>query len=109
MTADLYAAATGLIERSAAAYVSGVPEDAADDGLFGPASVAWRVSTDLAWPVAGLRSLLMQALHPLARPGVAQHSAWRQDPVGRLAAASAYLARVTFGERAVAERAAARV
>ena len=30
MTADLYAAATGLIERSAAAYVSGVPEDAAD-------------------------------------------------------------------------------
>jgi hypothetical protein len=53
MTADLDAAATGLIERSAAAYVSGVPEDAADDGLFGPASVAWRVSTDLASPVAG--------------------------------------------------------
>jgi hypothetical protein len=42
MTADLDATATGLIERSAAAYVSGVPEDAADDGLFGPASVAWR-------------------------------------------------------------------
>ncbi|MGD0376984.1 MAG: hypothetical protein ABSB01_20675 [Streptosporangiaceae bacterium] len=61
MTADLYAAATGLIERSAAAYVSGAPEDAADDGLFGPASVTWRVSTDLASPVAGLRSLLMQA------------------------------------------------
>jgi hypothetical protein len=26
MTADLYATAAGLIERSAAAYVSGVPE-----------------------------------------------------------------------------------
>ena len=36
MTADLYATATGLIERSAAAFVSGVPEDPADDGLFGP-------------------------------------------------------------------------
>jgi uncharacterized protein (DUF2236 family) len=89
--------------------VSGVPEDAADDGLFGPASVAWRVSTDLASPVAGLRSLLMQALHPLAMAGVDQHSGWRRDPVGRLAATSAYLATVTFGERAVAEQAAARV
>jgi len=47
-TADLYAAAAAVIERSAAAYVSGVPEDTADDGLFGPASVTWQVSTDLA-------------------------------------------------------------
>jgi uncharacterized protein (DUF2236 family) len=109
MTAYLYATATGLIERSAAAFVSGVPEDAADDGLFGPASVTWRVSADLASPVAGLRSLLLQALHPLAMAGVDQHSGWRRDPVGRLAATSAYLATVTFGERAVAEQAAARV
>jgi uncharacterized protein (DUF2236 family) len=105
MTADRHATATGLIERSAAAYVSGVPEHAADDGFFGPASVAWRVSTDLASPVAGLRSLLMQALHPLAMAGVDQHSGWRRDPVGRLAATSAYLATVTFGERAVGRRA----
>src|SRR6266849_8607633 len=109
MTADLYATATGLIERSAAAYVSGVPEDAADDGLFGPASVAWRVSTDLSAPVAGLRSLLMQALHPLAMAGVDQHSDWRTDPVGRLAATSAYEVTVTFGDRASARRVAARV
>ena len=107
--ADLYATATGLIERSAAAYASGVPEDAADDGFFGPASVAWQVSADLASPVAGLRALLMQALHPLAMAGVDQHSGWRQDPVGRLAATSAYVATVSFGERAAAERAAGRV
>jgi len=109
VTADLHATAAGLIERSAAAYVSGVPDDAADDGYFGPASVTWRVSTDLAWPVAGLRSLLMQALHPLAMAGVDQHSGWRRDPAGRLAATSAYLATITFGERAKAVRAAARV
>ena len=109
MTADLYATAAGLIERSAAAYVSGVPEEAADDGFFGPASLTWRVSADLASPVAGLRSLLMQALHPLAMAGVDQHSGWRRDPVGRLAATSAYLATVTFGERTVAVQAAARV
>jgi uncharacterized protein (DUF2236 family) len=107
--ADLYATATGLIERSAAAFVSGVPEDAADDGFFGPASVAWQVSADLASPAAGLRALLMQALHPLAMAGVDQHSGWRRDPVGRLAATSAYLATITFGERAAAAAAAARV
>ncbi len=109
MTADLHAAVAGLVERSAAAYVSGVPEDPANDGFFGPASVTWQVSTDLATPVAGLRSLLMQALHPLAMAGVDQHSGWRQDPIGRLAATSAYVATITFAERAVAERAAARV
>ncbi len=109
MTADSYAAAAGLVERSAAAYVSGIPEHPADDGLFGPASVTWRVSTDLSRPVAGLRALLIQALHPLAMAGVDQHSDWRQDPVGRLAATSAYLATVSFGDRAAAERAGARV
>jgi uncharacterized protein (DUF2236 family) len=109
VTADVYAAAAGLVQRAAAAFVSGVPEDAADDGFFGPASVTWRVSGDLAAPVAGLRSLLMQALHPLAMAGVDQHSGWRRDPVGRLAATTAFLATITFGERAVAEHAAARV
>ena len=106
---DRYAAAAGLIERSAAAYVSGVPQDGADDGFFGPASVTWQVSTGLATPVAGLRSLLMQALHPLATAGVDQHSGWRRDSVGRLAATSAYVATITFSERAVAAAAAARV
>ena len=109
MTEDPYADATGLVERSAAAYADGVPERPADDGFFGPASVTWRATGDLSAPVAGLRALLMQALHPLAMAGVDQHSDWREDPVGRLAATSAYLATVSFGEKAAAERAAARV
>jgi uncharacterized protein (DUF2236 family) len=109
MTAEQYAAAAGLVTRSAQAYVSGIPDAPADDGFFGPASVTWRVSADLAGPVAGLRALLLQALHPLAMAGVDQHSDWRQDPVGRLAATSAYLAVISFGEKAAAERAAARV
>jgi uncharacterized protein (DUF2236 family) len=109
VTAEAYAAAAGLVERSAAAYVSGVPENPADAGFFGPGSVTWRVSTDLARPVAGLRALMLQALHPLAMAGVDQHSNWRADPVGRLAATSGYLATITFGDRAAAEQAAARV
>ncbi len=104
-----YADAADLVARSAAAYVSSVPTDPADDGFFGPASVTWRVSADLSSTVAGLRALLVQALHPLAMAGVDRHSDWRRDPVGRLAATSSYLATVSFGERAAAERAAARV
>jgi uncharacterized protein (DUF2236 family) len=108
-TADLYATATGLMERSAAAFASGVPEGTRDDGFFGPASVTWRMSADLASPVAGLRSLLMQALHPLAMAGVDQHSGWRRDPVGRLAATTTYLTTVTFGDRGAAGQDGARV
>jgi len=104
-----YADAADLVERSAAAFAGGIPDQPADDGFFGPASVAWRISGDLSAPVAGLRALMIQALHPLAMAGVDQHSDWRSDPVGRLAATSAYLATITFGERAAAERAAARV
>ena len=103
-----YADATGLIERSAAAFVQAIPESPGD-GFFPPESVAWRVSGDLSSSVAGLRSLLIQALHPLAMAGVDQHSDWRADPVGRLAATSSYVTTVLFGERDVAERAAARV
>jgi uncharacterized protein (DUF2236 family) len=99
----------GLVERSAAAYVSAVPDHPQDDGFFGPASVTWRVAADLSAPVAGLRSLLMQALHPLAMAGVDQHSDWRRDPVGRLAATSAYEATVTYGDRASATQVAERV
>ena len=103
------AAAVGLVERYAAALVSGVPDRPEDDGFFGPASVTWRLAADLSAPVAGLRSVLIQALHPLAMAGVDQHSGWRRDPVGRLAATSAYLTTVTFGDQAAAMRAAARV
>ena len=101
--------AAGLVERSAAAYAAAVPDHPQDEGFFGPASVTWRVAGDLSAPVAGLRSLLMQALHPLAMAGVDQHSDWRSDPVGRLAATSGYEATVTFGDQASATRVAERV
>jgi len=104
-----YADAARLVERSAAALVQAIPDQPADDGFFGPASITWRIGGDLSAPVAGLRALMIQALHPLAMAGVDQHSDWRADPVGRLAATSAYLANITYGERAVAQRAAARV
>ena len=108
MTAEVYPAA-GLVQRAAAAFAASVPEQPADDGYFGPASVTWRLNGDLSSPVAGLRSLLLQALHPLAMAGVDQHSDWRADPAGRLASTSAYLVTITYGDRSAARRAADRV
>src|SRR5258705_9853029 len=84
-----------------------MPEGAGDDGFFGPASVTWRMSADLASPVAGLRSPLMQALHPLAMAGVDRHSGWRRDPIGRPAATPAYLPTGTFADPAAAPHAPA--
>jgi uncharacterized protein (DUF2236 family) len=109
VAADSYADVSGLVERSAAAYASSVPEHPADDGFFGPGSVTWRLSTDLSSPIAGLRALTVQALHPLAMAGVDQHSDWRSDPVGRLAATSSYLTIVSVGDKATAERVSERV
>ena len=109
MAADSYADVSGLVERSAAAYAASVPEHPADDGFFGPGSVTWRLSADLSGLVSGLRSLMIQALHPLAMAGVDQHSDWRSDPVGRIAATSSYLTTVSVGDKATAERVSARV
>jgi uncharacterized protein (DUF2236 family) len=93
----------------ARALRAAVPERPADDGLFGPASVVWRLHRDRSFPIASIRSLMLQALHPLAMAGVADHSDWRRDPFGRLEATSRYVLTVTYGERAAAAAAAVRV
>jgi uncharacterized protein (DUF2236 family) len=93
----------------ASAYARSVPEHPADAGLFGPNSLVWRVNRDRAFPLAGMRSLMVQALHPLAMAGVAEHSDWQRDPFGRLAATSGYVLTVTYGDTASANAAAARV
>ncbi|MCM3883707.1 oxygenase MpaB family protein [Frankia sp. R82] len=67
------------------------------------------VHADAAMFVGGLRALLLQSLHPLAIAGVTQHSDFRNDPWGRLARTSFFLAATTFGPADEAERAVARV
>jgi len=95
------------LESLARTYIRAVPDNPADDGLFGPDSVVWRINRDRSFPLAGMRSLMVQALHPLAMAGVAQHSTWKQDPFGRLAATSSYLLTTTYGDTASALAAAA--
>jgi uncharacterized protein (DUF2236 family) len=77
----------------------------ADPGLFGPESVTWRVHADPVLWIGGLRSLLLQALHPVAMAGVAQHSAFRRDAWGRLLRTARYVGTVTYGTTADAKAA----
>ncbi len=59
--------------------------------------------------VGGLRSLLMQMLHPAAMAGVAGHSGYRSDPWGRLQRTSTFLAMTTFGPADQAEELIGRI
>lgn len=78
-------------------------------GLFGPASVAWRVHGDPSTVVGGMRALLMQALNPLAMAGVDDHSDYRDDPWGRFGRTASFITTATFGTRAEAEALGARI
>ena len=69
----------------------------------------WRVHSDAAMFVAGIRALLLQSLHPLAMAGVAGHSGYKGDPWGRLQRTSTFLATTTFGTIEDAEALIAKV
>lgn len=83
--------------------------DLGDPGLTGPGSPSWRVIAEPAAIAGGIRALLLQVAHPLAMAGVANHSAFRTDPLGRLQRTSAYVTTSTFGSTREALAIAARV
>jgi uncharacterized protein (DUF2236 family) len=80
-----------------------------DLGYFGPESVTWRLHADPVLWIGGLRALFLQALHPLAIAGIEQHSGFRADPWGRLLRTADYVGAISYGSRAEADKAAARV
>ncbi len=84
-------------------------EQGDDEGYFGPGSAAWAVHGGMATMVAGIRALLVQTMHPGAMAGVHDWSRYEEDPLGRLSGTIRWLVTVTFGDRATAERASARV
>jgi uncharacterized protein (DUF2236 family) len=68
-----------------------------DVGLFGPGSAVWQVHGCISTLVGGIRALLMQAAHPAALTGVAEHSRYDTDPLGRLERTTRWLTITTFG------------
>jgi hypothetical protein len=84
-----------------------------DAGLFSPASVTWRVHADPLVGLAGLRALLLRALHPVADDATAQRdyltrARLRDDPWGRLRDLADAVTITTFGSAAEALTVAAR-
>ena len=78
-------------------------------GLFAPSSVTWKIHSDPAMLVGGIRALFQQALHPQAMAGVAEHSNFREDAWGRLQRTGDYVSTLTFGTPTQANQLSARV
>ncbi len=80
-----------------------------DGGYFGPESAIWAVHGSMTTLVAGIQSLLIQALHPGALAGVHDHSSYRSDPLGRLAGTIQWIFTVSYGDTSAAREASNKV
>jgi uncharacterized protein (DUF2236 family) len=80
-----------------------------DPGYFGPGSVTWRLHEDSCMLAGGVRALMLQTMHPLAMAGVAQHSNFREDPLGRLANTTVFVGTSIYGTQPQVRDAVARV
>jgi uncharacterized protein (DUF2236 family) len=55
-----------------------------DERFFSPDAMIWQVDREMVLLLAGGRALLMQLAHPKVAAGVAEHSHFKADPLGRL-------------------------
>lgn len=63
-----------------------------------PGSVVRVVHSDIGtMMIGGVAALMLQALHPLAMAGVADHSGYENDPIGRLRRTANFVGTTTFG------------
>jgi len=53
------------------------------EGIFGPASMTWRIDREAAIFLGAGRALLLQLAHPWVAAAVAEHSRTFADPIGR--------------------------
>jgi uncharacterized protein (DUF2236 family) len=83
----------------------------ADAGLFGPASVTWRIAREPVMWIAGLRAMYLQALHPKVMMGTWQNTAFArpEDAWGRFTRTVEFVRVRTYGSLAEVERAGARL
>jgi len=104
---DRAAAGTASLFSHGAHPLARTLDYSGDPGLFGPGSMTWPVAGDTAVFVGGIRALLVQAAHPEVAAGVAQHSRYREDPLGRLSRTAAYVTATSFGAMPEVSRAVA--
>jgi len=79
------------------------PCEDAELSYMSPASPARLVHGDLAsMLVGGLGSLSFQMLHPYSMTGVAQHSRYQSDPLGRMLQTANFIGFTTYGPKELA-------
>lgn len=83
----------------------------ADDGLFGPESVTWRIMSEPVMWIAGLRAMYIQALHPRVMKGTWQNTAFatRDGAWGRFTRTVEFVRVRTYGTTADVQRIGARL
>lgn len=74
-----------------------------------PEEATWQVHLDRTMWVAGVRSLMLQALHPRAMQGVWQRSDFLDDPTGRLLRTADFVSTTTYGHPAEAHELGQRI
>ena len=77
--------------------------------LFRSDSMMWRISRESVTLLGGRAALLMQLAHPLVAAGVADHSDFHRDALGRLRRTLETMYAIVFGTVEEAEAAAAGV
>ncbi|GAA4644257.1 oxygenase MpaB family protein [Pontixanthobacter gangjinensis] len=86
------------------------PVPPSDEALFERDSPIRLVHADaVSMMIGGIRSLLLQMLHPHALQGVLDHSNFREDMHGRLRRTAKFIAITTFGHHDEAEKMISRV
>jgi uncharacterized protein (DUF2236 family) len=76
------------------------------EGVFGPASLTWRVHREAAIFLGAGRALLLQLAHPYVAAAIAEHSRTLADPIGRFHRTFSITFSLVFGTLDQALRAA---
>lgn len=78
----------GIVRTAAAGSV---------EGIFGPASLTWRVDREAAIFLGAGRALLLQLAHPWVAAAIAEHSRTLADPIGRFHQTFSVVFSMVFG------------
>lgn len=70
----------------------------AREGLFGPASLRWRIDREALLFLGAGRALLLQLAHPWVAAAVAAHSRALTDPIGRFHGTFSTIFAMVFGD-----------
>ncbi|MBI1877308.1 MAG: DUF2236 domain-containing protein [Chloroflexi bacterium] len=78
-------------------------------GYFSPHDPFWQVNREWLVILSGARAVMLELAHPLVAAGVAYHSNFRRDSLGRLLRTVLMMVDATFGSAETAHQAVGRV